>query len=86
MIEWDEPHYTKEEEAWDYFVQENQDAIGDEIEVEMIEEGKEPQGADYEEWEDRIRERLEDEWNQRIYEKQDAEADRYMTYRFGYDY
>lgn len=86
MIEWDEPHYTKEEEAEDRFYDENGEAVGEEIKAEMIEEGKDPEGTDEAEWEERTQKRLEEEWQKLLDEAADMEADRYMTYRYGYDY
>lgn len=87
MIEWEEPHYTKEEEAQDSFEQNNQERIGEEVAAEMIEEGKDPEGADEAEWEDRTQERLEEEWQRVLDEREDAEADRYLTFLdHGYDY
>jgi len=87
MIEWEEPHYTKEEEAQDSFEQDNQERIGEEVAAEMIEEGKDPEDADEAEWEERTSERLEDEWQRIQDERMDAEADRYLTFlEYGYDY
>lgn len=87
MIEWDEPHYTKEEEARDSFEQENQERIGEEVAAEMIEEGKDPEGKDEDEWEERTQKRLEEEWQQNIWDAQEAEAERIIFAReYGPDY
>lgn len=86
MIEWDEPHYTKEEEARDRFYDKNIDTCLEEVKAEMVEEGKDPEGTDEAEWEERTQERLAEKWQEALDDAADFEADRYMTYRYGYDY
>lgn len=83
---WDEPYYSKEDEARDRFYEENIEDLQEEVKAEMIKEGKDPEGADEDEWLERSDKREEELWDSACEEAADMEADRYLTDRFGYDY
>ncbi len=86
MIEWEEPPYSKEDEARDFFYDKNIEAIQEEVKQEMLEEGLDPEGVDEDEWLERSDRREQTKWENACADAADFEADRYLTYRYGYDY